>query len=115
MKAKIEIQMDNAAFEDNGPASELAHILRDLAKHIENGDTERALMDSNGNRVGRFEVTADGKPSEEVRDLCGVFCQIENILSAVLGARVLDSTMRPFHEVKKARDMARAEALKGRL
>lgn len=55
MTAKITITMDNAAFEDE-PASELARILRDLAKHIEAGDTERRLMDSNGNHVGTFKI-----------------------------------------------------------
>lgn len=58
MTAKITVRMDNAAFGDT-PASELARILRDLAKHIENGDTDRRLMDSNGNRVGAFEITED--------------------------------------------------------
>ena len=54
MKATIKIQMDNAAFED--PATELARILRDLAKHVENGDTERRLMDHNGNHIGTFSI-----------------------------------------------------------
>jgi len=54
MKATIKVQMDNAAFED--PAVELARILRDLAKHVENGDTERRLMDINGNHVGTFSI-----------------------------------------------------------
>jgi hypothetical protein len=57
MTAKITVEMDNAAFEDNGPATELARILRDLAKHIEAGDTERRLMDSNGNHVGNFSIS----------------------------------------------------------
>ncbi len=56
MKATITVKMDNAAFTDN-PGDELARILRDLAKHVENGDTGRPLMDSNGNRVGMFEVS----------------------------------------------------------
>jgi hypothetical protein len=56
VKAKITVQMDNAAFADE-PAFELARILRDLAKHIEHGDTERRLMDMNGNHVGQFEIS----------------------------------------------------------
>lgn len=58
MKATIKIQMDNAAFDDNG--SELARILRSLAEDID----RRALMsgdrfgatDRNGNRVGDLKV-----------------------------------------------------------
>lgn len=50
--------MDNAAFTDS-PASELARILRDLARRIEDfGDTERRLMDTNGNHVGDFKISA---------------------------------------------------------
>jgi len=56
MQAKITVKMDNAAFTDD-PGAELARILRDLAKHIENGDTGRRLMDGNGNRVGEFTIT----------------------------------------------------------
>ena len=60
MKAKIEVQMDNAAFDGPNCELELAGILRDLAKHVEAGDRERVLMDSNGNRVGSFKIT--GQP-----------------------------------------------------
>jgi len=60
MKAKIEIQMDNAAFEEPGAELELAGILRDLAQRVEAGDRERSLLDSNGNRVGLFKIT--GQP-----------------------------------------------------
>lgn len=55
MKAAITVRMDNAAFEE--PATELARILRDLAKHVENGDDSRRLMDRNGNHVGEFKIT----------------------------------------------------------
>jgi len=58
MKATITVQMDNAAFSDE-PASELARILRDLAKHIENGDDHRRLMDFNGNHVGEFAISSN--------------------------------------------------------
>ena len=62
MRADISIQMDNEAFTNQGEPSliaagaELARILRDLAKHIEAGDTGRGCMDSNGNTVGRFKI-----------------------------------------------------------
>ena len=60
MKAKIEVQMDNAAFDGQNSELELAGILRDLAQRVEEGDRERVLMDSNGNRVGLFKIT--GQP-----------------------------------------------------
>ncbi len=55
MKATIKIQMDNAAFSDD-PLAELARILKDLSKHIEQGCDGRRLMDSNGNHVGEFSI-----------------------------------------------------------
>jgi hypothetical protein len=58
MKLTITIQMDNEAFDDgNEGRTEAARILRDVAKHLEQGDDGRRLMDSNGNHVGRFEIT----------------------------------------------------------
>ena len=53
----LKIQTDNAAFEDNGIGAEVAQILRKLANNIEDvtgePDMEFALMDSNGNKVGK--------------------------------------------------------------
>jgi hypothetical protein len=63
LKLKIEIVMDNAAFDPNegGNGAEAARILRALATKIE-GDTlaprdVRPLIDFNGNRVGEAKVT----------------------------------------------------------
>ena len=56
MKAVIEIEMDNAAFEDS-PASELARILRAIAAKVANGETEIVARDINGNSVGSLEIT----------------------------------------------------------
>lgn len=61
MKALIKIEMDNAAFEDNGRQHELAIILRTCAEKILrepvlDESTSIALMDSNGNRVGRLVI-----------------------------------------------------------
>lgn len=62
MKFKLEIKMDNAAFED--PA-ELADILRRIAAKfamagewevIPKGEPQR-VMDSNGNTVGEWKVS----------------------------------------------------------
>jgi len=59
MKLTLEIEMDNAAFEDM-PGIEAARILRIAARKIEGAEpTDRAsfpLMDSNGNRVGQVSV-----------------------------------------------------------
>lgn len=59
MRAKIEITMDNAAFDE--PATELGRILRETAGKIEkyglgaNGDSV-TLIDANGNHVGEFKI-----------------------------------------------------------
>lgn len=49
---------DNAAFEDE-PASEIARILRKVARAVERGDELGLLVDSNGNTVGSWRVEAD--------------------------------------------------------
>ena len=62
MKLRIEIKMDNAAFEDENNGHEAARILHKFAKAIDNfALTYRdwVLMDSNGNMVGRAEVVED--------------------------------------------------------
>jgi hypothetical protein len=58
MKAKIEIRMDNAAFEDSN-GSELAIILRDIARRVDTRDMTphtMSIRDSNGNTVGSFKI-----------------------------------------------------------
>jgi hypothetical protein len=53
---KIHMKTDNAAFEDEGKATEIARILRELAGRIESEGINYALLrDVNGNRVGHFE------------------------------------------------------------
>lgn len=54
MKAHITITMDNAAFDE--PATELARILRVLAKRVEFGYDSVTLKDHNGNTVGCFVI-----------------------------------------------------------
>lgn len=63
MKAKIEIDCGNAAFDffSGGPAPEVARILKKLAARIEEEgidlpDYEIGLYDINGNKVGKLEV-----------------------------------------------------------
>lgn len=59
MKFKLEINMDNAAFEDD---SEIKRIMDDMAKKISHGYPLRCwdkgvIYDINGNKVGTWEVT----------------------------------------------------------
>lgn len=56
MQFQMTVEMDNAAFEDGGH-EELARILRKVADQVEYGNDSRACMDSNGNKVGSFEIT----------------------------------------------------------
>lgn len=57
MKLRIEIEMDNAAFEHD-PGVELARILREYAKRVaQDGAWLTAYFrDVNGNKVGTAEV-----------------------------------------------------------
>ncbi len=63
----LNIRTENAAFcddrddatqedHDSAARAELARILRDAAKHLENGSDGRSLHDSNGNKVGQFDI-----------------------------------------------------------
>jgi len=55
MKFNCTIKMDNAAF-DNEPGNELALILRIIAGKAEEGYIEGPVRDTNGNKVGKWEV-----------------------------------------------------------
>lgn len=58
MRFTLTIDCDNAAFEDDD--SELARIIRDVAKRVEGLSTTAAFegtaSDINGNTVGKFEM-----------------------------------------------------------
>ncbi len=56
---RLSINTGNAAFDDNGPAYELARILRELADRIDGRaclPDEVTLYDINGNRVGLAKI-----------------------------------------------------------
>jgi hypothetical protein len=53
MKIQIEIDLDNAAFQDN--PGELAQILEKIPHNMKPGDDGK-LRDSNGNTVGHWEA-----------------------------------------------------------
>jgi hypothetical protein len=51
----LTIDMDNAAFEDDG--SELRDILSDVRRALFDHRSSGTVKDSNGNTVGRWEIT----------------------------------------------------------
>lgn len=56
MKLKIEINMDNAAFEDN--PDELTDMLTTVGNRVTGyGEKSGNIMDSNGNTVGKYAIT----------------------------------------------------------
>ena len=64
MKAQIEINLDNDAFQRDG--RELAHVLRNIAEDVEacNVTNEGAyicVIDINGNKAGQLEIIEDNK------------------------------------------------------
>jgi hypothetical protein len=59
MKLKIEIEMDNAAFADDGNdgRSEAARLLAIVGQKLEQGsETSAGLYDLNDNRVGTWKI-----------------------------------------------------------
>ena len=64
MKLKITIEMDNAAFADdgNGGRDEAASILEKVrCKLMQGSETKAGLYDQNGNRVGQWEIKMDAR------------------------------------------------------
>jgi hypothetical protein len=58
MKFTVEVNCDNAAFEDEGPVHEIRRILQALAKTVVYyGHGQGSLLDINGNIVGRYTFT----------------------------------------------------------
>jgi len=65
MRCEIKIEMDNAAFDD-GPATELARILSELAKCCADDfrlgvGFDQSVRDLNGNTVGRMRIMGETK------------------------------------------------------
>jgi hypothetical protein len=56
---KIEIRLDNAAFEDDGLQNELHSVLSAIQFKIATGQTENKIYDTNGNNVGDFRIVED--------------------------------------------------------
>lgn len=56
---RMRFDCDNAAFEDDGIATEIGRILRDIAERIERVEASglyQNVRDSNGNVVGTFRL-----------------------------------------------------------
>ncbi|GAA3751143.1 hypothetical protein GCM10022379_19530 [Micromonospora maritima] len=51
---RVEIETDNAAFQNGQAAEEAARLLREAADRIADGATIGGLRDHNGNNVGQF-------------------------------------------------------------
>lgn len=59
MRLKIEICLENAAFEED-PAAEVNHIIQhQVIPMLWHGRTSARLLDSNGNSVGTAQVVED--------------------------------------------------------
>lgn len=59
MKMSMRIDSDNAAFEEDSGAVEVARLVRQIADRIDQGEREGKLLDLNGNTVGEFLVTEE--------------------------------------------------------
>lgn len=55
----LRIRVDNAAFEDEGRAVEVARILREAAAKVESGEETWGAFDVNGNYVGAWGFEDD--------------------------------------------------------
>lgn len=56
MRFTLNINCDNAAF-GSDPSSELGAVLARVTEKLDRGVTEGYVQDTNGNTVGRFELT----------------------------------------------------------
>ena len=66
MKLKLEINMDNAAF-DPDAGYEAARILADAVKAVAMGCIRSSLFDINGNVVGKFSITGRSHATKDKR------------------------------------------------
>lgn len=56
---KLQFSTDNAAFEGDSKWMEIDTILRAVADRAGDGQTSGIIWDSNGNRVGQWELTGE--------------------------------------------------------
>jgi len=58
---RLQLICDNSAFDEIGPAAEIARILRNTANELELGSVEANCRDYNGNTVGFYRLNARTK------------------------------------------------------
>ena len=56
---KLQFSTDNAAFDGDLKRMEIDSILRAVADRAGDGQTGGLIRDSNGNRIGQWELTLD--------------------------------------------------------
>ena len=56
---KLTFETNNAAFDGAEGEGEVARILESVASALRRGTTGAPIFDHNGNRIGRFDLTAD--------------------------------------------------------
>jgi len=62
MKLVIEMNLDNAAFRDDGGGLDMESVARHLdrvADKIRSGSASAAVMDVNGNKCGTYEISGE--------------------------------------------------------
>ncbi|MBS3648809.1 hypothetical protein KEU06_09345 [Pseudaminobacter sp. 19-2017] len=64
---KMEFRTDNAAFVDD-QAGEIDRIFREVAERVAAAEKGGTIRDSNGNRVGRWELEAEDEEEENPFD-----------------------------------------------
>lgn len=52
----LGIACDNAAFDDPSPCLEVARILGEVSRQVDNGSIRGSIRDSNGNVVGYYAL-----------------------------------------------------------
>jgi len=62
---KMELETDNAAFDDGERMHEVARILREVAERIESGTVEAGIFDANGSRAGRWRLELDEEEEDD--------------------------------------------------
>jgi|TARA_R110000796_G_scaffold61271_2_gene141898 hypothetical protein len=63
---KLEFSTENSAFDPETIDTELESILTHVAYQASRGETGRAIIDSNGNRVGKWSLESDnGSPRND--------------------------------------------------
>lgn len=59
MKLKVEIEVDNDAFQQGSLEGEIGRILNLVSSRIQMGSTGGTLFDINGNNVGSFSLESE--------------------------------------------------------